>query len=59
MPAKPTPNLPNSLAVCGALVAMATVKFAALPPASARVAGVKEQLAFAGSPLQLSEIVPE
>jgi hypothetical protein len=47
MPAKPAPKLPNSSAACGASVVIVTVKFAALPPASAKVAGVKEQLAFA------------
>jgi hypothetical protein len=47
------------LLVCAASVAIETVKFVVLAPESARLGGAKEQLAFAGSPLQLNVMVPE
>jgi hypothetical protein len=40
-------------------VAIVSMKPAALPPEIARVAGLNEQTAFAGSPLQLRAIFPE
>ena len=45
--------------LCVVSVAMVSMKPAALPPESARVAGVNEQTAFEGSPLQLRVIFPE
>jgi hypothetical protein len=45
--------------VCVASVATVRAKPAALPSESARVAGLNEQLAFAGSPLQLRVTFPE
>ena len=45
--------------LCVVSVAIVSVTLAALPPESARVAGLNEQAAFAGSPRQLKVMFPE